>query len=104
MGKALTARVHEAEARARRGKYPMCTRLSSVSDERSGIMAFLEWLADNKIELARERRTEYGLELAPILETKEKLLMQYFEIDEQKLEEERRLILDEQRELNDKKA
>lgn len=75
-----------------------------MARERQTLFRFLEWLVEQDIELAKQRQGEWGPELAPILQTKEKLLMEYFEIDEKKLEEERRLILDEQRKLNDKKT
>jgi len=80
--------------------YPMCAKLSAVRNDRAVIQCFLEWLEENDLaiclRLADGRRHR-------ISRSKDQLLMEYFGIDEKKLEEERRKILNEQRKLNKEK-
>lgn len=81
--------------------YPMCQKLSMVRNDKAIIDCFLEWLEENEITLCKEG--DYlGEDFTPIRKTADKILMDYFGIDEKKLEEERRKILKEQRKLNEK--
>ena len=75
-------------------KYPECDKMIAVSKESHAIGNFLEWLNEQKIVLA-----EYGTERGyrgTLFHTHvsiEKLLAQYFEIDLDKVENERRRML-----------
>jgi hypothetical protein len=76
-------------------KYPECDKMIAVSKESQAIGNFLEWLGEQGILLA-----EYGTEryhrdqLMPKHISIEKLLAEYFEIDLDKVETERRAMLD----------
>lgn len=85
----------EAKKRAEHVEaYPMCHRLSSVRSDKAILSAFLDWLEEEK-----------GIVLADVLDlpglaSNEKILMEYFGIDEGELERERRRILAAQRRAN----
>lgn len=57
----------------------------------STLRDFLSWCSAQEIELASF--TPSGHRMLPISEDQERLLARYFEIDEQKLENERRALL-----------
>lgn len=81
-------------------KYPTCAKLSAIGDEKRTIHDFLEWLrAERNFDVMDALDSHDG---SMLVTTQEKLLLQYFEIDEKKLEEERRAMLEEQRKLNEK--
>jgi len=83
------------EIEAPQTPYPECTKWDIALDQEGGLalQRFLDWLLENKT------RNEYGfirvLDLHP-----QKLIYEYFEIDEKKLEQERRQMLDILREKN----
>lgn len=80
-------------------KYPMCTKLSSVKDESQSIGRFLDWLQEREepitLCLHSYHRGRGEDEYFPARIPFQKLLAEYFEIDENKLEEERRTMLEE---------
>lgn len=80
----------------REKQYPMCTKLNAVRNDKAIISCFLEWLEENDLTIC-DRDGVYASSLSD-----NALLMDYFGIDEKKLEEERRKILNEQRKLNEK--
>lgn len=84
----------------RREKYPMCTRLSSASGERSTINQFVEWLQEKGIWLCDRDEGSNFAEYRPITKRSDELVLEYLEIDPVALEKERRQILDEQRKAN----
>ena len=79
--------------------YPMCQKLSMVRNDKAIIQCFLEWLEENRLVLCTEVSAAGYF---PTRKSTDVLLMEYFGIDEKKLEEERRKILKEQRKLNEK--
>ena len=90
--------VEEQKGRdAHAEQYPMCTRLSLSRSEMSKISAFLDWLEEEQD--ARLCKAE-GSDYYPLIKSRERLLREYFEIDEAELEKERRAMLDAQRKLN----
>lgn len=85
----------EAEQRRKRTEeYPMCNRLSVIRSDKAILMAFLDWLEEEKGVVLAD-----ALDL-PGLTSNEKLLMSYFDIDEGALERERRRMLAAQRKAN----
>ena len=71
---------------------PECNKLSAVAEESQKIGKFLLWLGDNKIELCT---FEDGfLDYYPIHSSFENLLAKYFNIDLQKVEQEKQALLD----------
>jgi hypothetical protein len=64
-------------------------RLSLVKDKSQAIGDFVEWMGHKGISLCHVRHGEYIPVYAPIT----KLLAEYFDIDENKLEREKRQIL-----------
>lgn len=73
---------------------PECDRLVAVSGESQRIGAFFAWLThdrDPQIELCE--RADRGDQLWPVSRSIEQLLAEYFEIDLDKVEAERRMLL-----------
>ena len=68
-----------------------CDKMLAVRDESHTLSMFLDWLIDQGIRLARYDDDD---RLCPIIKTFERLLAEYFEIDLDKVEEERRALLD----------
>lgn len=70
---------------------PEHDKLTAVKDHSQAIGEFLEWMSSDGIIKCRweERHEEYF----PIFEPIEKLLARYFDIDLDKLEQEKRLML-----------
>ncbi len=82
--------------------YPECAKLAEVSGMSQAIGEFLEWMGqDTPIVLA-----QYGEDgdLFMASTNREKLLAEFFEIDLNKVEKERRAMLDSIRKANDKAA
>jgi hypothetical protein len=94
-------------AAAHAKKYPECTKLSRTVDDRRVILDFLEWLIEEKkFNLAtalEDYRRKTGLG-EKYLSSNEQIVFAYLEIDENKLETERRAILEEQRKMNKENA
>lgn len=82
-------------------KYPECTKVRATRDEKLTIEEFLDWAAKGGVELCTAMPGGGG-RFYPMVQTRETLLMKYFEIDPKKLEAERREILDQQRKMNEK--
>lgn len=68
-----------------------CDKLNAVHDRRLALLAFLEWLGAQGIDL------HYTETDAPVMERYDQLVLRFFEIDASKLEEERRKMLEELR-------
>jgi hypothetical protein len=85
-------------------QYPECDKLLAARGKIQTLGEFLEWLGAEGIFLAevdtRPGRWGHGGGHALISETTEKLLARYFEIDLDKVEAEKRAMLDAQRALN----
>lgn len=86
-------------------KYPEHEKLQAVQKKSQAIGEFIEWLRNTKqITFARWYKAELDEEetdkLMPEYPSTNKLLAEYFNIDLQKLEQEKRAMLDELREKN----
>ena len=78
-------------------KYPECNKMLEVQDQSQTIGEFLDWLLHDKgAEIAEWR----GDQLFPMRGSIESLLAEFFEIDLEKVEKERRAILEEMRQVN----
>ena len=89
-------------------EYPEHEKLKAIQKESQAIGSFLEWLLSSKnirfVQLVVEDPDESDHEVLvqinlPINDT----LAEYFEIDQNKLEQEKRQMLDELRKMNSKK-
>ena len=84
--------------------HPECEKLNERTKEWNAIYPFMEWLQEKKIWLAHTitKREYYGEDyedepmetMVPIPQSVENLLYEYFDIDVNKLESERRQILE----------
>lgn len=85
--------------------YPECEKLAAVSAESQKIGCFLDWLFENGMFIARYIKADgYRNEQAmPIDENIERLLARYFEIDLNKVENERRALIETLREAHEKR-
>jgi hypothetical protein len=84
--------------------YPNCEKLRAAHKDKVIVNAFMEWLEEKKYVLAERltRSSGYlGEELVPAAKSLDKLWLEYIEVDAQKLDDERRAILDEQRKLSE---
>lgn len=80
---------------------PECEKLQSVSDTSQEIGAFLDWLQQEKgCVFSRYVGSNDRLVVDTDLENKERLLAEYFNIDLDKVEAERRALIKELREAN----
>jgi hypothetical protein len=75
---------------------PECERLHAVHEESQKIGEFIEWLGENSYVLANwiKRNPRWDEELAPANISTNALLAQYYDIDLDKVEDERRAILE----------
>jgi len=74
-----------------------CEKLNKHIEEWNAIYPFLEWLGEQGIELCRmdeELRKEGFLQYVAVGKRIQDLLYEYFDIDVNKLEKERRELLD----------
>jgi hypothetical protein len=79
--------------------YPECDKLLKVRDRSQAIGEFMEWLkAEKGVELAHYPETKPD-ELWPWHQPMEKLLAEFFDIDLNKVEQERRSMLDKLQEV-----
>mgnify|MGYP001566530051 CR=1 FL=1 len=76
-------------------KYPECKKMRSVKEQSQTIGEFLDYLSGESIVLAHYERSSD--KLVPIYQSIENLLADYFDIDLDKVEEEKRQMLDEMR-------
>lgn len=74
-------------------QYPECEKIVACQDRSRTISEFLDWLQEQKYELCMWDNTGVGT-FYPLVTSKEKLLAEFFEIDLDKVETERRAILD----------
>lgn len=74
---------------------PECEKLASVSEDSNKIGDFLEWLSAQQVSFASWNNESERWELHPLdsLSTNQ-LLAQYYEIDLDKVEKERRALLE----------
>lgn len=78
---------------------PECDKMRAARDTSQAIGSFLDWLeheTDMVVCYFEDSRDEY----LPVRKTIKQLLADYFEIDLNKVEEEKRALLELQRELN----
>ena len=79
---------------------PNCDKLSEAREESRIIQEFVEWLAEQNCEICCYDPTYYGGQYLQERRSLQKLLHDYFDIDEDALEKERLKLLEMQRELN----
>jgi hypothetical protein len=92
------AKTETSEARRKHNeKYPEHVKLRAVKDDSQKLGAFLDWLQEQGIALYHDEPEPLAVCL-----TTEKLLAKYFEIDLDKIETEKRAMLEEQRQLNER--
>ena len=81
-------------------KYPECEKMKEISDQSQAIGEFLEWLGDTK-KVGFYQQDEDG-ELYMYAYSTERLLAEFFNINLSIVEEEKRQMLVDMRELNSK--
>lgn len=84
-------------------KYPEHEKLSKVSDKSRVIGEFVDWLSDEKgIQLGHNQWFDDCVErqFVPVGGRIQALLAEFFEIDEDRLEQEKRAMLEHMRNLN----
>jgi hypothetical protein len=79
-------------------KYPLCTKLAANHDNHGIVMDFVDWLNDKGYAIGEMERSEF----ITARRNPERLWLDYLEIDEEGLEQERRAMLEEQRKANEK--
>lgn len=77
---------------------PECDKLHAVRDRSQEIGAFLDWLIEDKQYVLAKYTPQADYELVPQNVSIERLLAEYFEIDMDKVDAERRAILESLRE------
>lgn len=75
-------------------EFPECKKFSGLAQTMAIEREFLEWLSEQGYHLAKYNDED---ELFPCYESEWKLLYRYHEIDEQKLEKERRELIQQMR-------
>lgn len=75
-------------------EFPECEKFSGLAQTMAIEREFLEWLSEQGYHLAKYNDED---ELFPCYESEWKLLYRYHEIDEQKLEKERRELIQQMR-------
>jgi hypothetical protein len=84
------------------GSYPEHEKLRAIKDKSQAIYDFLAWCEEEKgYGLAVDSESGYQGEKYWVPESKRDLLAEFFGIDQQKLEGEKRAMLDEMRRMND---
>lgn len=79
-------------------KYPECDKMTAVKDQSQTIRGFLEWLEYVKeVSLCHLIEGEDEMEYCPIYVDTERLLAEFFDIDLNKVEKEKRDMLDQLR-------
>jgi hypothetical protein len=76
-----------------RPEMPESTKMLQVKDVSQAIGEFLEWLSEQRIRLASYTNWDEPI-LVEINESFERLLARYFDIDLNKVEQEKRTLLD----------
>lgn len=79
-------------------KTPQLDKMRSVKEDSQKLSTFIDWLTEQGMPICEKITDDrYGAEMAPITISIERLLARYFEIDLNKVEDERRSLLDELR-------
>lgn len=78
------------------GKYPEHEKLQNLGDANQIVGDFIEWLHDRGMEIGRfeQMRGFSDLQFVPVTKSRDALLAEYFDIDRDKLEMEKRSMLD----------
>jgi hypothetical protein len=82
---------------AKTNEYPEHNKLQVIKDRSQPIGEFLVWLAETKHLEICERIGSHNDYLQPITQKSQELLAEYFDIDLERLEKEKRMMLDELR-------
>lgn len=82
----------------KKNQYPECEKLSAVATEKQAICNFLEWAEQNNLHLCSFNPKLNFDNYARTHENVERIIHRFYDIDDLKLEEERRTMLDRQRE------
>lgn len=91
-----------SEEKTAEAKYPELTKLRAVKDESQKLGEFLEWLKEHGFTICETYNNSDSLrdgEYFPMRKSTTDLLALYFEIDMEKVETEKRSMIDEHREL-----
>lgn len=87
------------------GKYPEHAKLAAISDESQVVGEFVDWMTTRGVVLAQYVKDDMGHErLSPNWIPLMNLLAEFFDIDQNKIEREKRAMLEAQRALNDHEA
>ncbi len=79
-------------------RYPECGKMAAVKDQSQAIGEFLDWfINEKKVELGIRNHNGFLIQFHP---SYERLLAEYFDIDLDKAEEEKRQMLDKLRKKN----
>ena len=81
-------------------KYPEHQRLKAISGQSQVVYDFLEWCGEEKGYCLAVWATEDTDRMWPVRDSKRKLLAEFFDIDMDKIEAEKRAVLDEMRAMN----
>jgi len=84
-------------------RYPECDKLDNNWKAVFAIQQFLEWLSEQKMTICELLGKEFP-EFQPVTKNAQDLVYDYFRIDANKLERERRAMLEEQRKRNAKET
>lgn len=74
-------------------KFPQLALMESVSGESQSIGAFVEWLHEQGMAICQPEPGLRNDRYWPVMESSEKLLARYFEVDLDAVERERRQVL-----------
>jgi len=80
-------------------KYPEHIKLKAISQFSQKIGEFVDWLSESQIQLCEPDKYD---DYTPVRTSIQKLLADFFEIDLNRIEEEKQQMLEELRALNDK--
>ena len=81
--------------------YPEHEKLQKIADKSQEVGGFIDWLQSEKgVVFCIEEQKNHGVELRPFHISIEKSLAEYFEIDLEKIQTEKKEILDDIQELN----
>jgi hypothetical protein len=84
-------------------KYPMCEKLREGHPQRLKLVEFMEWLSQNGLTLCTHEPTHFASHGGTYYQTTESLdniALRFLEIDQRKLEVERRTMLERQADAN----
>lgn len=77
-----------------KNQYPECEKLASAHRERMAIIQFMEWLRSHEMCICVVTGSDYE-PFVPYRKSYDKVAMEFLEIDEKKLDDERRVMLEE---------